>query len=394
MQNKTFNHNRRHFLRSSLAGLAGLSVASLVSANKVINDNLTVLSENFVPPTPQKLLELHYNENAIGMSPKAKSAAIEALNTGNRYRFTEAEPLRALIAQSHNVKEENILFSAGSSDAIRIAIAAHATPGTQFVVPELTYGDGEDFAKAYNLKIAKIKSNPQDWSIDLKGMQEAVAKYQGPSIVYLVNPNNPTSTIIKSNEIETWINSKPKDTLFILDEAYAEYVNSPDYRSVDYLIAQGADNVVLLKTFSKIHAMAGMRVGYTVAVADKIKQLQDHVELDSLTLSNPSIQAATASIQDKDFLAYSKKSNDSAREIYLNTLQELNIEYLPSETNFVFHKIKGDIEAFRQRMLEENIKVGRPFPPANDWCRVSVGTTDEMIYVSNKLREFRQKGWL
>ncbi|MDG6895991.1 aspartate aminotransferase [Volucribacter amazonae] len=328
------------------------------------------------------------------MSPKAQQAAISVISGANRYGDEYAETLRTLVAQYHNVKEDYILFSAGSSDAIRLTIAAHATADTQFVVPELTYGDGEDFAKAYNLKIAKIKSNPQDWSIDLKGMQEAVAKYQGPSIVYLVNPNNPTSTVINSNEIESWINSKPKDTLFILDEAYAEYVNNPNYRSVDHLIAKGADNVVLLKTFSKIHAMAGMRVGYAVAAPDKIKHLQDYLEFDALAISSPSIKAATASMQDKDFLAYSKKSNDSAREIYLNTLQELDIEYLPSETNFVFHKIKGNIEEFRQRMLEENIKVGRPFPPANDWCRVSVGTTDEMIYVSNKLREFRQKGWI
>lgn len=393
MQNTHFN-SRRNFLRGSIATLAGLSLTPLAKATSANNSTLETFSSTFQFPTKENLLELHFNENAVGMSPKAKAAAIEALNTGNRYRFNEAEPLRKLIAETHNVSEKNILFSAGSSDAIRIAIAAHATPNTQFVVPELTYGDGEDFANAYNLKIAKIKSNPQDWSIDLKGMQAAVANYNGPSVVYLVNPNNPTSTVINSGEIEAWINSKPKDTLFILDEAYAEYVNNPNYRSVDHLIANGADNVVLLKTFSKIHAMAGMRVGYTVAVEDKIKQLEKYVELDSLTLSNPSIKAATASIQDKNFLAYSKQSNDAAKAIYLNTLKELNIEYLPSETNFVFHKIKGNIEDFRQRMLDENIKVGRPFPPATDWCRVSVGTPDEMIYISNKLKEFREKGWV
>lgn len=392
MSNKLINLKRRHFLQGSLATLAGLSLSSVAQATNKATALTT--SASFQQPSPNAPLLLHYNENPLGMSLKAQAKAIEIISKANRYADEDVDTLRKLVAQYHQVSEQNILFSAGSSDAIRIAIAAHATPDTQFVVPELTYGDGEDFAKAYNLKITKIKSNPQDWSIDLKGMQAAVANYNGPSVVYLVNPNNPTSTVVNSGEVEAWINSKPKDTLFILDEAYAEYVNDPNYRSVDHLIAKGADNLVLLKTFSKIHAMAGMRVGYTVAGADKIQQLQNQVEFDALTISAPSIQAAIASMQDEAFLAYSKQSNDTAKAIYLATLDELNIEYLPSETNFVFHRIKGNIEDFRQRMLAENIKVGRPFPPATDWCRVSVGTADEMLYLSAKLKAFREKGWI
>ncbi|WP_279717319.1 pyridoxal phosphate-dependent aminotransferase [Chelonobacter oris] len=394
--------SRRSLLRGSATTLAGLSVSSFaigktaaaVAENAADLPDFTASNSPFQIPTQDAPLMLHFNENPIGMSLKAQKAAIQAIPMANRYADPAVPPLRKLAADYHKVKEDNILFSAGSSDAIRICIAAHASPETQFVIPDLTYGDGEFFANAYGLKITKIPSNPNNWAIDLNGMQSAVADYSGPSIVYLVNPNNPTSTIVNSAEVESWIKSKPKGTIFIIDEAYAEFVNNPDYRSVDHLIAEGLDNVLLLKTFSKIHAMAGMRVGYTVATAEKIKQLSIYVEDDALTLSYPSILAATESMKDKPFLQFSKKSNDVAKSIYIDLLKELQLEYLPSETNFIFHRIPGELATFKQRMQEQHILVGRAFPPADGWCRMSIGTPDEMIYVAEKMREFRKKGWV
>lgn len=389
----TLTLNRRSFLRGTAATLAGASLSSVSLANTAEKlapaSELTAANSPFQLPTAENPIQVHYNENPLGMSPKAQKAAIEVIARSNRYGDHEAEKLRGLIAAYHKVKDENILLSAGSSDAIRIAIAAHATAETQFVIPELTYGDGQFFAEANGLKITKVKTDPTSWATDLTAMQSAVENHAGPSIVYLVNPNNPTSTVVNSGEVESWINSKPKDTLFILDEAYAEFVNNPDYRSVDHLIAGGADNVILLKTFSKIHAMAGMRVGYTVAVADKIKKLSDYLEFDGLSLAYPSIMAATESMQDAEFLAYSKKSNDVAKGIYLAALQELGWFALPSETNFVFHRIPGTTEAFKQYMQEQHIIVGRPF--AEGWCRVSMGTPEETLYIVEKLKEYHKR---
>jgi histidinol-phosphate aminotransferase len=393
--------SRRSLLQGSAATLAGLSISSLALSDTAIAEKPSIIPEmadasnsEFRIPTKELPIRVQYNENPLGMSLKAQKAAAQAIPLANRYPFSEIPILRKLVANYHNVNDDCILFSAGSSDAIRICIAAHATPNTQFVIPELTYGDGEFFAKANGLKITKVLSDHNDWSINLEGMQSAVESYDGPSIVYLVNPNNPTSTIVNSAKVESWIRSKPKETTFIVDEAYSEFVNNPNFRSVDHLIASGLDNLLLLKTFSKIHAMAGMRVGYTVAVPNKIKKISPYVEDDSMTISYPSIMAATASIQDAQFLAYSKKSNDVAKMIYTSVLKELDLFYLPSETNFVFHRLNRDLEPFKQHMLDEHIIVGRPFPPAEGWCRVSMGTPDEMIYVAEKMREFRKKGWI
>ena len=385
--------SRRRLLQSGAAAAATLTTSSLLGAKTLLSS--VPVAAAFQAPTRDKPIRIQFNENPLGMSAKAQAAAVDSIPLANRYPFAEIEPFRKILADHHRVPADNILLTAGSSDAIRASIAAFATPATQFVIPELTYGDGEFFAKANKLKIVKVPSDRNTWAIDLAGMRRAVAAYNGPSIVYLVNPNNPTSTIVPSAEVARWIRSKPRNTVFIVDEAYAEFVNSPDFRSADSLVAAGLDNVLVLKTFSKIHAMAGMRVGYIVGKSENISKISIFIENDSMTLSYPSVTAATASMQDAEFLAYSKKSNDEAKAVYTGVLKELGLSYLPSETNFVFHRLNNtSLETFTQRMRDANIIVGRPFPPAEGWCRVSMGTPDEMRYVAGVMRDFRTKGWV
>ena len=116
-----------------------------------------------------------------------------------------------------------------------------------------------------------------NWKVDVAGLKKAVDDFDGFSIVYFVNPNNPTSTVTPASEIDPWVRSKPDNTLFIADEAYAEYVSDPNFKSMANLIQDGLDNVVLLKTFSKLYAMAGMRVGFAVGAPAIIKMMKDQV---------------------------------------------------------------------------------------------------------------------
>ena len=165
----------------------------------------------------------------------------------------------AVAAQPKFVKPDEVLLTHGSAEAIRATIEAEATKNTVLVQPELTYGDGADVAKRNNILVKNVKMGP-DWSIDLAALRKVAAAEAKKHrvLVYLVNPNNPTSTIADSNEIFNWIKSQPKNTFFILDEAYAEFVNDPSFKSCCELVRQGFDNLVVLKTFSKIFAMAGM----------------------------------------------------------------------------------------------------------------------------------------
>ena len=388
------NINRRKLLTFSSAAIAGLSINQFLSkayaqeVQNTVSYNLPML-DKVVTPDVNNPVRLNFNENALGMSPNAKQAAINAVPKANRYAKAEIPLLNKRLAKHHNVDESQILLTDGSSEGIRCSIAAYAKPDTQLVIPELTYGDGEHFAKIYNLRINKVPCLP-DWQMDLKGIQKAVENYKGPSIVYLVNPNNPTSTVFATKEIESWIKSKPKNTIFIVDEAYAEFVNDPAYKSVDYLIAQGCENIILLKTFSKIHAMAGLRVGYAVSSVENIENITRYVAGEKLNYCG--VCAALTSMDDQAFLTYSKKAVDVSRQIMENVLSDLSLHYLKSETNFMFHKSPIDLKAYRELMKNNFILIGRDFPPATEWCRISLGTPGEMLYVANIMRGLKEKG--
>ncbi|AVV32954.1 aspartate aminotransferase [Halomonas sp. SF2003] len=386
------SRSRRGFLGMSGAAIAGAALGQFLPGIPSALAKETTPAAEVLKPSAKSPVRLNYNENALGMAPSAQRAAAASIPHSNRYPFAHLGKLQSLVATHHKVPSESILFTPGSSDAIRASVLAHATPDTQLVIPELTYGDGALYAGFYDLAIRKVPSSREDWSFKISDMKQAVADHSGPSIVYLVNPNNPTSTIISSDELEAWVNDSRDDTLFIIDEAYAEFVNDPAFRSADHLIAGGAKNVLLLKTFSKIHAMAGLRVGYAVGDVDRLEHVSHYVEDDAMTLSYPGVMAATASMQSPEFLVHSKQSNDEARAIFTATLDELGWEYLPGQTNFVFHRISRPLKEFQTAMKERHVLIGRAFPPADGWCRMSLGTPEEMHYVAAVLREMKAKG--
>ncbi|OCG22962.1 aspartate aminotransferase [Gilliamella sp. App4-10] len=390
------NMSRRKLLTFSSAAIAGLSVNQLLSkayaqeVQKSISFSLPVL-DKLVTPDATHPIRLNFNENALGMSPRAKQAAIDAIPKANRYAKAEMPLLNKALAKHHQVVESQILLTAGSSEGIRSTISAFVKPDTQLVIPELTYGDGEHFAKIFNLKITKVPCLT-DWKIDITSLKKVVEGYRGFSIVYLVNPNNPTSTVFDLNEIESWIKSKPKNTIFIFDEAYAEFVNDPTFESAEKFITQKYENIVLLKTFSKIHAMAGLRVGYIVSTEANIKNISQYVAGEKLNYCG--VCAALASINDTQYLTYSKKVVDVSRDIMEKVLSELGIHYLKSETNFMFHKTPIGLNDYRELMKQKFILVGRDFAPATNWCRISLGTPGEMLYVANVIRELREKSMI
>ncbi|WP_085247830.1 pyridoxal phosphate-dependent aminotransferase [Gilliamella mensalis] len=390
------NISRRKLITFSSAAIAGLSINQLLSKAHAMEVQNSVsfslpMLDNVVTPDVNNPVRLNFNENALGMSPSAKQAAIDAIPKANRYAKAEMPLLNKVLAKHHQVDESQILLTAGSSEGIRSTISAFVKPDTQLVIPELTYGDGEHFAKIFNLKITKVPCLT-DWKIDITGLKKAVEDYRGFSIVYLVNPNNPTSTVFGMNEIESWIKSKPGNTIFILDEAYAEFVNDPTFESADKFITQGYENIVLLKTFSKIHAMAGLRVGYVVSTDENIKNIAQYVAGEKLNYCG--VCAALTSMKDTQYLSYSKKVVDVSREIMEKVLSELGIHYLKSETNFMFHQVPIKLNDYRELMKHKFILVGRDFPPATNWCRISLGTPGEMLYVANVMRELRDKAMI
>ena len=345
---------------------------------------------SFTPPAKGRPMLLSFNENPLGLSPAARKAVAEATAQSSRYPFVRVEVLRKAMADFIGGTPANILPTHGSAEAIRASVEAYIEPGVKLVVPELTYSDGEDTAKKNGLPVVKVPMGPK-WSIDVPAMKAAAAKaaQEGPVIVYFVNPNNPTSTACDGEALLAWIREKPARTMFLVDEAYAEFADPKVFRTTTGLVKEGFENVVVLKTFSKIFAMAGLRLGFAYAAPKVIERVKKHVAYD-IMMNNCSIEAALAELNKR-----SKAVNDESRKILTDCLDELGLEYLPSQTNFVFVNLKAPLKPFADRMLkEENIMVGRPFPPAVEWCRISLGLPEEMQYFTEKLRAFRKKGWV
>ena len=197
-------------------------------------------------------------------------------------------------------------------------------------------------------------------------------------LVMVVNPANPTATMIKPAEMKTFCEEASKKTTVLVDEAYIDFLDAPDNQSMKSLVANN-ENILVIRTFSKIHGMAGLRIGYIIGHPTMIKKLEEKFfSLSHFTLSNLSMAGALASLKDKKFRETSKQMNAAARDYTCNEIKELNFRCYPSYTNFIFFNLRNYSGDFSQYMLNQNIILRSNDYPDGKWCRVSVGTMDEM----------------
>ena len=212
-------------------------------------------------------------------------------------------------------------------------------------------------------------------------------------MLYVCNPNNPTGTITSTNQLKTWIGNAADNHYFLLDQAYLEYVNNPSFESGVEWVKQGlSDNLIVIHTFSKLCALAGMRVGYAISNPQAIEAVEAFMSMDNTNLSGA--VAAIATLNDAEFLELSLRTTNQSRQMTETVLDELELRYLPSQTNFIFHEIKGGLKTYIARMRDSGIKVGRDFPPITGFNRVTLGTPDEMAVFIKVLKSFRKKGWV
>jgi histidinol-phosphate aminotransferase len=193
-------------------------------------------------------------------------------------------------------------------------------------------------------------------------------------LIYVCNPNNPTGTIVPDSELRPFCEEMSGQALVVVDEAYHEYVEHPGYRSLVDLVRDGR-NVIVTRTASKIHGLAGLRVGFGIAQPELVKQLENRL---TGTMNIMGLRAASASYRDKKFQSYCFDKNKQSKSILYKTLRELKCRYVESETNFVFFETGVPIEQIQKDMKDQGFRVGRPFPPYLKWCRLSVTKPDEM----------------
>jgi histidinol-phosphate aminotransferase len=198
------------------------------------------------------------------------------------------------------------------------------------------------------------------------------------NMVYLVNPNNPIPSIIDGYAMQEFVLEMSQDKLVFVDEAYHEYVDDPAYKSMMPLIAAGHKNIIISRTASKIHGLAGMRVGFGYAHPDLAAEMRWRRTGRNAVLG---LRAAQASYLDDEFQNYSIRKNRESRTIVAQMCEELGLRYVKSNTNFTFIQTGMNNDDFEKTMLEHGIATGRNFPPFNDtWSRISMSKPEEMEY--------------
>ncbi len=323
------------------------------------------------------------NENPWGPSPDARLAIMEAAKDGNRYQHEAANQLKKMIADFEGVSEDHILLAPGSSDVLEKMAIMHFMNGGNLVAADPAYMSLIKTAMAMKADWKKVRLT-DDWAHDLKGMAEAVDK--DTKMVYICNPNNPTGTLTKPEEIRSFIREVATDdcTVFV-DEAYLEFL--PDYqrKSMVSMIKEGK-NVIVARTFSKVHGMAGLRIGYGVMLPSMLEKV-DAIWRGNMSLCKTSLMGAMASMQDTDFQAKSVRATAEARQQTMAGLKKLGFNPIPSHTSFMIFPIPMAGKAFLDAMFAKGIGVRAFDIFGEDYCRVSMGKPEEMDLFLNALEE-------
>jgi len=379
--------SRREFIKQLGLGAAYLGVAANIPFAFANSGLILPFRQNAAP------LLLHFNENSLGMSPKALSAAIRAVELyGNRYADESFNAFKSKLATYHQVKPEQLIFGNGSTEVLQAIATYAANKNATMIEPNPTFGALRGFCKAENMQVIQVPVG-QNFIMNIAAMKKQALAQKGPVLVNICNPNNPTGNIVNFQVLFDWINNAPDSHLFLLDEAYFAYAqNNPRYKSGLDLIMQGKDNLVISRTFSKVYGMAGMRMGYGIAsikTANKINPFASGFNLNAA-----GIAAATVALDDPEFYNKSIKFNQLSKTLLINTLNKLDLEYVPSDTNFVLHRIGSPLADYAKRMQDNGIRVGRKMTKDDHWNRLSLGTPDEMAIFTQTLLAFREKGWV
>jgi histidinol-phosphate aminotransferase len=376
---------RRTFVRSSLAA------ALFAPATLTLPDIARAATgrRGGAAGTAADPIRLSSNENPLGVPDTARDAIIDALGHGHRYPALN-QTVIARIAALNNVRPDNIVLGNGSAEILQITVQAASigSARTRVVIADPTFEQVERYAGAMRTEVVKVPLLA-DHSHDIERMDAAARATDGPVLVFICNPNNPTGTLTSCDALAAWITESPENVWFLVDEAYLEFATDPAYRTF-VNEATSRPNVIVSRTLSKIYGLAGIRLGYAIADSATSRRL-----LDFVAATNINHLAAAAALACFDDVPYTRRSldiNAQGLRLAYRTLDELNVEYLPSHANFVLHRIAAPHDDYMAAMLEHGVRVGRAFPPMTSWNRVSIGLPDEMAQWADAVRALHKRG--
>lgn len=327
-------------------------------------------------PLPTDLASLIYlasTECVAGPGPRARMALAEsyAISPGVSHPRLRDADLRAALADRLGATPAAVIAGAGSSELLRSATRAFTSRKAALVLSEPTYAVCAGTAAQIGTPIVTVPVL-SDGSQDLEALADAA---RGAGLLYVANPNNPTGTVHGTEAIHRLvarIRTETADTCLLIDEAYHEYVTDPEYDSA-IALALTTPGVIVTRSFSKLHGLAGLRLGYATGDPDTIKTLARHVMPNSV--NTMAFAPALAALDDSDHIADERARNAGARTFLHDALVRIGCVVAPSQANFVFAQLPTSAAAFREACAAQGVLVGRDFPPlAVAWTRISVGS--------------------
>ena len=319
-----------------------------------------------------KPVRMMFNENPYGPSQIARRAMRKAFEESNLYSMRGAKgEFKELMARLNGVTPDHIAVGFGSGEILKKAALMNGIDKGELLSPSLTFETINRYAKTMKSNVNRIPMN-KNIDIDLNRMNENVNNKT--KMIYLCNPNNPTGSLMNTDDLESFCSQVSKKSIVFVDEAYHEYVTDSKYRSMIDLVKSGK-NVIISRTASKVHGLAGLRVGFAITTPQIAKRLESYLT-DSLNIIG--LRAAIASYKDKRFQNFSIDMNNKAKKVVAEYLDTKGIQYLDSQTNFMFIKTDIEISDFQPAMEKHGVLVGRPFPPFTNWCRLSMAKPEEM----------------
>ena len=319
---------------------------------------------------PSQIVKVASNENPLGPSPVAKAAMAAALDEAHIYPDGGGYKLRSAVAEKFGLDRSNVVIGNGSNEIIELLCHTFLNRDAELIAAEHAFVVYKLMATLFGAKYVEV-ADP-DFIHDLDGMADAITA--DTRLVFIANPNNPTGTMVDEETIDRFMARVPEHVVVVFDEAYHEFPDNPP-DTLRY-VKEGR-NVCILRTFSKIHGLAALRVGYGLAPAHLAELLQKARQPFNV---NAIAQAgALAALEDADHMQATRKLNAEGIEFYENAFRERGLEFVPSHANFILVRTGEGDRVFRD-MLKQGVIVramsGYKLP---DWVRISIGTTAQNI---------------
>ncbi len=370
------NLNRRQWLQKSAFTASLLALGCRTNFEAAAKP----FQNGFIQTTP---LPLHWNENPFGPSPKAVQAVAEVMAKANRYPDDMVADLKSILAKKYAVDDSQVLLTNGSTEILGLVGQQIGFDKGELVIPLPSFPTMAMFAAGSGATIKKVPLDKNN-GIDLDQTLAAIS--DKTKVVFICNPNNPTSTEVDNGALKAFCRAVPKNVLVFVDEAYIEFSKLGAAGSMIPLVNE-LSNLMVCRTFSKAYGLAGLRLGYAIASKAHIDTLKGKYVGAEFATGWPALVAAKATMEDTAFIANCIQKNQEGRDIVYRAFDKWGVGYSASSTNFLYVESKHFVSDVRDKLKAKNILITK-WPDMTDYIRISISEPSHMTQFVEVVEEF------